>query len=194
MTSPPSYVVEEEKRSAASSRERGPRLPHTGSASAYPMRQEYYSILCRNWQDVRRAFPQGKAKRKSPMWGIDKRWKAGIMKIRGGAADRREPPHDITVVTVKRVRLGRLLLFYLENQRNDADDQNAELKQVGISHHDTTPLRCSGGGKEKCGLLPKEGPPAYRVLAAPAHIRCAEAIIARYVEFGKQGKNFKDNT
>ena len=93
------------------------------------------------------------------MWGIDKRWKAGIMKIRGGAAGRREPPHVITVVTVKRVRLGRLLLFYLENQRNDADDQNAELEQVGISHHDITPLLCSGGGKEKCGLLPKEGPP-----------------------------------
>ena len=119
------------------------------------------------------------------MWGIDKRWKAGIMKIRGGAAGRREPPHDITVVTVKRVRLGRLLLFYLENQRNDADDQNAELEQVGISHHDITPLLCSGGGKEKCGLLPKEGPPAYRVLAAPAHIRCARDIIAYCVGIGK---------
>ena len=134
------------------------RLPHTGSASAYPMRQGYYSILCRNWQDVRRAFPQGKAKRKSPVWGIDKRWKAGIMKIRGGAAGRREPPHDITVVTVKRVRLGRLLLFYLENQRNDADDQNAELKQVGISHHDTTPLRCSGGGKRSAASSRERGP------------------------------------
>ena len=94
MTSPPSYVVEEEKRSAASSRKRG--LPPV----VYRQRQrisdgqEYYSILCRNWQDVRRAFPQGKAKRKSPMWGIDKRWKAGIMKIRGGAADRREPLGD----------------------------------------------------------------------------------------------------
>ena len=41
-----------------------------------------------------KAFPQGKAKRKSPMWGIDKRWKAGIMKIRGGAAGRREPLGD----------------------------------------------------------------------------------------------------
>ena len=28
------------------------RLSYTGSASAYPMRQEYYSILCRNWQDM----------------------------------------------------------------------------------------------------------------------------------------------
>ena len=62
-----------------------------------------------------------------------------ILKIKRGAAGRREPPHDITEVTVKRVRLGRLLLFYLENQRNDADDQNAELEQVGISHHDITP-------------------------------------------------------
>ena len=37
MTSPPSYVVEEEREVAASSRERGAsRLPYTGSASAYP--------------------------------------------------------------------------------------------------------------------------------------------------------------
>ena len=93
------------------------------------------------------------------MWGIDKRWKAGIMKIRRGAAGRREPPHDITVVTVKRVRLGRLLLFYLENQRNDADDQNAELEQVGISHHDITPLRCSGGGKRSAASSRKRGLP-----------------------------------
>ena len=97
-------------------------------------------------------------KNKSPVWGIDKRWKAGIMKIRGGAAGRREPLSSYRV-TAERPSFGRLLLFYLENQRNDADDQNAELEQVGISHHDITPLRCSGGGKEKCGLLPKEGPP-----------------------------------
>ena len=74
-------------------------------------------------------------KNKSHVWGIDKRWKAGIMKIRGGAADRREPPHDITVVTVKRVRLGRLLLFYLENQRNDTHDQNADLNEIRIRDH-----------------------------------------------------------
>ena len=35
------------------------------------------------------------------------------------------------------------------------------------------------------GLLPKKGPPAYRILAAPAHIPCAGDIIARFVEFGK---------
>ena len=70
------------------------------------------------------------------------------------------PSSSYKEVTVKWANLGRLLLFiYLENQRNDADDQNAELKQVGISDHDITPLRCSGGGSKKCGLLPKEGPP-----------------------------------
>ena len=51
------------------------------------------------------------------------------------------------------------VIVYLDDQRNDADDQNAELKQVGISDHDITPLLCSGGGTKKCGLLPKEGPP-----------------------------------
>ena len=45
----------------------------------------------------------------------------------------------------------------------------SELEQVGISDHDITPLLCSGGGTKKSGLLPKKGPPAYRVLAAPAH-------------------------
>ena len=86
------------------------RLPNTGSASAYPMRQGYYSILCRNWQDVRRAFPWGKAKRKSPVWGIDKRWKAGIMKIRGGAAGRREPLGSYKV-TAKRAGLVAVTSF-----------------------------------------------------------------------------------
>ena len=99
------------------------------------------------------------------------------------------PSSSYKEVTVKWANLGRLLLFiYLENQRNDADDQNAELKQVGISDHDITPLLCSGGGKEKCGLLPKEGPPAYRVLAAPAHIRCARDIIAYCVGIGKKNR------
>ena len=55
------------------------------------------------------------------------------------------------------------VIVYLDDQRNDADDQDTELKQVGISDHDITPLRCSGGGTKKCGLLPeKKGPPAYR--------------------------------
>ena len=95
------------------------------------------------------------------------------MKIRGGAAGRREPPHDITVVTVKRVRLGRLLLFYLENQRNDADDQNAELKQVGISHHDTTPSdvveeeKRSAASSRKRGLPPTVYWQRQRISDAP---------------------------
>ena len=95
-----------------------------------------------------------------------------ILKIKRGAAGRREPLASYKEVTVKWLNLWRLLLFiiYLDDQGNDADDQNAELKQVGIGHHAITPLLCSGGGKEKCGLLPKKGPPAYRILAAPAHI------------------------
>ena len=74
-------------------------------------------------------------KNKSPVWGIDKRWKAGIMKIRGGAAGRREPPHDITVVTVKRVRLGRLLLFAVQEQVHDTNDQDADLNEIRIRDH-----------------------------------------------------------
>ena len=88
------------------------------------------------------------------------------------------------VVTVKWPNLGRLLLFiYLENQRNDADDQDTELKQVGISDHDITPLLCSGGGTKKCGLLPKEGPPPTVTGSAGAY-PCARDIKAYYAECG----------
>ena len=114
-------------------------------------------------------------KKKSPMWGIDKRWKAGIMKIKRGAAGRREPPFtkrsNRAVGTV-----GRLLLFAVQEQVNDTNDQNADLNEIRIRDHDITPLLCSGGGKEKCGLLPKEGPPAYRILAAPAHIHAPRIL------------------
>ena len=51
------------------------------------------------------------------------------------------------------------VIVYLDDQRNDADDQNAELKQVGISDHDITPLRCSGGGKEVSASSRRRGLP-----------------------------------
>ena len=106
-----------------------------------------------------------------------------ILKIKRGAAGRREPPHDITVVTVKRVRLGRLLLFYLENQRNDGYDQNTEVKEIGIRDHDITPLRCSGGGK-KFRPPPEEGASRLPNTGSASAYPCAEDIIACFVEFG----------
>ena len=66
---------------------------------------------------MRRAFPQGKAKRKSPVWGIDKRWKAGIMKIRGGAAGRREPLGLLKEVTVSWGALGGYFFLLLLRNR-----------------------------------------------------------------------------
>ena len=71
--------------------------------------------------------------------------------MRGGAAGRREPPHDITVVTVKRVRLGRLLLFAVKEQVNDTNDQNADLNEIRITGRpqaaptDITVNQCRGG-------------------------------------------------
>ena len=50
-------------------------------------------------------------KNKSPIWGIDKRWKAGIMKIRGGAAGRREPLGLLKEVTAKRAGLVAVTSF-----------------------------------------------------------------------------------
>ena len=142
------------------------RLPNTGSASAYPCAGDIISCFVefgKMGEKPRRGAERvSPAKKKSPGGGlgIDFFPYHVILKIKRGAAGRREPLVSYREVTVKWANLGRLLLFiYLENQRNDADDQNAELKQVGISDHDITPLRCSGGGSKKCGLLPKEGPP-----------------------------------
>ena len=82
--------------------------------------------------------------------------------------------------------LGRLLLFiiYLDDQGNDADDQNTELKQVGIGHHAITPLRCSGGGK-KFRPPPEEGASRLPNTGSASAYPCAGDIIARFVEFGK---------
>ncbi len=100
------------------------------------------------------------AKKKSPGGGlgIDFFPYHVILKIKRGAAGRREPLSSYRV-TAERPSLWRLLLFYLENQRNDADDQNTELKQVGIGHHAITPLRCSGGGTEVSASSRKRGLP-----------------------------------
>ena len=80
----------------------------------------------------------------------------------------------------------RLLLFiiYLDDQGNDADDQNTELKQVGIGHHAITPLQCSGGGK-KFRPPPEEGASRLPNTGSASAYPCAEDIIARFVEFGK---------
>ena len=80
------------------------------------------------------------AKKKSPGGGlgIDFFPYHVILKIKRGAAGRREPPHDITEVTVKRVRLGRLLLFIVVNmdeQSQNAHDELTNQDQFRMSHH-----------------------------------------------------------
>ena len=81
-----------------------------------------------------------------------------ILKIKRGAAGRRESLSSYRV-TAERPSLWRLLLFYLENQRNDGYDQNTEVKEIGIRDHDITPLRCSGGGKEVSASSRRRGLP-----------------------------------
>ena len=127
------------------------------------MRRGYYSTFCRIWQDKRAApkggnpsvtgcaratFPPGWGRQKkiprvgdglprrcAPRndgeLGIDKRWKAGIMKVGGS-------PCLLTEVIVSWGTMGGYFFFiwiYLENQRNDADDQNAELNEIRIRDH-----------------------------------------------------------
>ena len=53
----------------------------------------------------------------------------------------------------------RLLLFiiYLDDQGNDADDQNTELKQVGIGHHVHHPPPVKWRRKQEEVQPPPEG-------------------------------------
>ena len=107
MTSPPSYVVEEEQKFRPPPEEGASRLPNTGSASAYPCAEDIIARFV-EFGKVRNCLPPrvGKAEENPPAGdgsprrcaprndgelGIDKRWEAGIMKIKRGAAGRREP-------------------------------------------------------------------------------------------------------
>ena len=127
-------------------------------------------------------LPRRCAPRNDGELGIDKRWEAGIMKIKRGAAGRREPLSSYRV-TAERPSLWRLLLFYLENQRNDGYDQNTEVKEIRIRDHDITPLLCSGGGK-KFRPPPEEGASRLPNTGSASAYPCAGDIIARFVEFG----------
>ena len=77
----------------------------------------------------------------------------------------------------------------MDEQSQNAHDQLTDQDQFRMSHHITTSPQKRGGFVKEVWPPQRQmrmrGLPAYRVLAAPAHIRCAEAIIARYVEFGK---------
>ena len=127
------------------------------------------------------------AKKKSPGGGlgIDFFPYHVILKIKRGAAGRREPPFtkrsNRTVGTV-----GRLLLFAVQEQVNDTNDQDADLNEIRIRDHLHHPLRCSGGGK-KFRPPPEEGASRLPNTGSASAYPCAEDIIARFVEFGKMG-------
>ena len=105
--------------------------------------------------------PRRCAPRNDGELGIDKRWKAGIMKVGGS-------PCLLTEVIVSWGTMGGYFFFiwiYLENQRNDADDQNAELNEIRIRDHLHHPPYVVEE-ERSCGLLKgnaNEGPPAYRL-------------------------------
>ena len=109
MTSPPSYVVEEEQKFRPPPEEGASRLPNTGSASAYPCAEDIIARFV-EFGKVRNCLPppRGKvppqgaervspAKKKSPGGGlgIDFFPYHVILKIKRGAAGRREPPQRL---------------------------------------------------------------------------------------------------
>ena len=70
-----------------------------------------------------------------------------------------------------------LLLIYLENQRNDADDQDTELKQVGISDHDITPSDVVEEVQRSVASSRKRDPRLPHTGSASAY-PCARVIVA----------------
>ena len=111
MTSPPSDVVEEEKKFRPPPEEGASRLPNTGSASAYPCAGDIIARFV-EFGKVRNCLPPrvGKAEENPPAGdgsprrcaprndgelGIDFFPYHVILKIKRGAAGRREPPQRL---------------------------------------------------------------------------------------------------
>ena len=80
--------------------------------------------------------------------------------------------------------LGRLLLFAVQEQVHDTNDQDADLNEIRIRDHLHHPLLCSGGGK-KFRPPPEEGASRLPNTGSASAYPCAGDIIARFVEFGK---------
>ena len=83
--------------------------------------------------------------------------------------------------------LGRLLLFAVQEQVHDTNDQDADLNEIRIRDHLHHPLLCSGGGK-KFRPPPEEGASRLPNTGSASAYPCAGDIIARFVEFGKMGE------
>ena len=83
--------------------------------------------------------------------------------------------------------LGRLLLFAVQEQVHDTNDQDADLNEIRIRDHLHHPLLCSGGGK-KFRPPPEEGASRLPNTGSASAYPCARDIIARFVEFGKMGE------
>ena len=145
--------MEEEQKLRPPPERGASRLPNTGSASAYPCAEDSIArfVECGKMGE---SLPPGEGKKEIPRrgdglprrcaprndgeLGIDFFPYHVILKIKRGAAGRREPLSSYRV-TAERPSLWRLLLFNLENQRNDGYDQNTEVKEIGIRDHDITP-------------------------------------------------------
>ena len=84
-----------------------------------------------------------------------------------GAAGRRFTlylANEVIAATLRGSR--RLLLFIgLDKQADDANDQNANLNEIGISNHRAAPLSQRTGGKKLRPL--KQGANRLPLLAAP---------------------------
>ena len=130
------------------------RLPNTGSASAYPCAGDIISCFV-EFGKVRNCLSPGvgKAEENPPAGdglprrcaprndgelGIDFFPYHVILKIKRGAAGRREPLASYREVTVKWLNLWRLLLFIVVNmdeQSQNAHDELTDQDQFRMSHH-----------------------------------------------------------
>ncbi len=177
------------------------RLPNTGSASAYPCAEDIIACFV-EFGKVRNCLPPGvgKAEENPPAGdesprrcvprndvelGIDFFPYHVILKIKRGAAGRREPPHKLLSSNRRADQANGGYFFLIWRTREMmATIRIPKSKRSEYVTMTSPPLRCSGGGK-KFRPPPERGASRLPNTGSASAYPCAEDIIACFVEFGK---------
>ena len=136
----------------------------------------------------RRGFPRQKRNPPAGGLGIDFFPYHVILKIKRGAAGRREPPHKLLSSNRRADQANGGYFFFIWRTREMmATIRIPKSKRSEYVTMTSPPLRCSGGGK-KFRPPPERGASRLPNTGSASAYPCAEDIIARFVEFGKMGE------
>ena len=134
------------------------------------------SLFC-HWR-LEPQVPRGLTRSKEPptvrpgaCCGLTKSRSCAILFIETGAAGQTVVPRSVTEVTAQWVRQGGYFFLFpsdLNNQAKKANDQNAELNEIGICNHWTAPLSEDRRAKKRPrSSHTRPGDTACRLSAAP---------------------------